>query len=64
MKTFLYIAIILLFGLAMVKHRETQDYSSFDSMIVESKKLRDSALCELKALQHYNDSLMDIYLEK
>lgn len=63
MKTFLYIAIILLFGLAIVKHRQTQDYSHFDSMINESKKLRDSALCELKALQQYNDSLMDIYLE-
>ena len=64
MKTFLYIALILLFGLAMVNHRQTQDYSHFDSLINESQKLRDSALCELKYLQHYNDSLMDIYIEK
>ena len=63
MKTFLYIAIILLFGLAMVKHREQTDYSRFDSLIIESQKLRDSALCELKYLQQHNDSLMDLYFK-
>jgi hypothetical protein len=61
MKTFLYIAIVFLFGLALIKHREQTDYSKFDSLILKSQKLRDSALCELKYLQQHNDSLMNIY---
>jgi len=59
MKTFLYAILVLLFGLAIMDHRETQDYSEFDSMIYESQKLQDSALCELKKMVLINDSLMD-----
>jgi len=59
MKTFLYAILVLLFGLAIMDHRETQDYSKFDSMILESQKLQDSALCELQEMVLINDSLMD-----
>lgn len=59
MKTFLYAVLVLLFGLAIMDHRETQDYSKFDSIILESQKLQDSALCELEEMVLINDSLMD-----
>jgi len=59
MKTFLYAIIVLLFGLAIMDHRQTQDYSRFDSLITESKRLHDSALCELEEMVLINDSLMD-----
>lgn len=59
MKTFLYAVLVLLFGLAIMDHRETQDYSRFDSIILESQKLQDSALCELEEMVLINDSLMD-----
>lgn len=59
MKTFLYAILVLLFGLAIMDHRETQDYSKFDSIILESQKLQDSALCELEEMVLINDSLMD-----
>lgn len=59
MKTFLYAVLVLLFGLAIMDHRETQDYSRFDSIILESQKLQDSALSELEEMVLINDSLMD-----
>lgn len=59
MKTFLYAILVLLFGLAIMDHRETQDYSKFDSIILESQKLQDSALSELEEMVLINDSLMD-----
>jgi len=58
MKTFLFIIIAFLIGMLMMDHRETLDYSSFDSMIVQAQRIQDSAMIELKKMQSLNDSLM------
>jgi hypothetical protein len=50
--------IAFIIGMLMMDHRETLDYSSFDSMIVQAQRIQDSAMIELKKMQSLNDSLM------
>lgn len=64
MKTFLFIMIAFIFGVLLVEHRKTQDYSSFDSLIVKSQLIMDSASVQLESLKSFNDSLMDVKFGK
>jgi len=64
MKYTLMILILFLISLLFKKENHSTDYSEFDSLIDESRRLQDSAECALSELMSVNDSMLDIHFPK